>query len=84
MGQINRRAADSRTIRQSIRDAHKRAARILGLALMADGPDVWGDVAALWTLHLQRHERVALAFAALRALSPEDRAAVVAAAGGAG
>lgn len=79
-----RKGSPGAILSRHIKDPHRRASRILGYALTADAPDIWATAGMLWTLHLEREERVALAFTALRALSAEDRVAVAEAAGRAG
>ncbi|WP_290689426.1 hypothetical protein [Haematobacter sp. UBA3484] len=54
-------------------DRHKRAARILGYALTADAPDVWGQASVIFSARLTEMELASLAFAALRALDEGAR-----------
>jgi hypothetical protein len=55
-------------------DRHKRAARMILYALVADDPAIWNQTAAILAHRLTERETAALAFAALRALDPEARA----------
>jgi hypothetical protein len=58
-------------------DRHKRAARMVGFALTADDPAIWGQTAAILAHRLTIRETASLAFAALRALEPEARESVI-------
>jgi hypothetical protein len=58
-------------------DRHKRAARMVGFALTADDPAIWGQTAAILAHRLTIKETASLAFAALRALEPEARESVI-------
>ena len=64
---------------------HKRAARAIFNALVADEPEVWDTIPVLCSIHLDRPEKAALAFQSMRACDEQDRHAVLAAlyAGGA-
>ena len=65
--------------------AHLGACRMVGYALHlgADDFDGWMQAAFVWRARLSAQERAALAYAAMRALDPEDAAAVADAALGA-
>ena len=60
-------------------EPHRRAARILGFALTLGAADVeaWAGVSLVLRARLARAERVALAWAALRAIDCAERAAVL-------
>lgn len=62
--------------RGSTLEQRQRAARLIGFALIAEDPGLWGSVAAVLGLRLDPLDLAALAFAALRALEPDQRAAV--------
>jgi hypothetical protein len=55
------------------KDRHKRAARIVGYALTADDPAIWGHTSWLLGHRLSTMELASLAYAAMRALDPEAR-----------
>ncbi|WP_397544218.1 hypothetical protein [Roseovarius salis] len=57
--------------------AHKKAAKLLGYALILDDFDSWEAASAIWQARLTDTERAALAWAALRSLD-EDHAREVA------
>lgn len=59
---------------------HKRAARMLGYVLLADSPDAWNGFSVVLQARLTVEERGKLAFAALRALDPDQRELVMRAA----
>lgn len=54
-------------------DRHKRAARVIGCALVADAPDVWGNAGIVLAVRLTPLELAALAFTALSAMEPDAR-----------
>jgi len=54
-------------------DRHKRVARMIGFALVADDALIWGQTSAILAHRLTERETAALAFAALRALDPAAR-----------
>ena len=58
---------------QFAKDGHKRAARMLGYALTLDSADLWHGASAVWAARLTTNELASIAFAALRALEPDDR-----------
>ncbi len=58
--------------------AHKAVARIVGYALTIGDADGWLDVAAILPARLTDAERAALAYAALRSLTPEQAELVAA------
>lgn len=55
---------------------HKRAAYFVGFCLIAEDPALWNAAAGVLNRRLTRLELASLAFAALRAMEPEDREAV--------
>jgi len=55
------------------KDRHKRAARMLGYALVADASDVWSQAGVVWASRLTTLELAAIAFTALSQLHPEAR-----------
>lgn len=59
---------------------HKRAARMLGYTLLSDTPDAWNGLSVVLQSRLTVEERGKLAFAALRALDPDQRELVMRAA----
>ena len=59
---------------------HRKAARMIGYSLVAGDPTLWPATAAVLQCRLTTLELAGLAFAALRALEPDDREAVFAAA----
>jgi hypothetical protein len=59
---------------------HKRAARMLGYALLSDTPDAWNGLSVVLLARLTVEERAKLAFAALSALDPDQRELVMGAA----
>lgn len=61
-------------------DRHRRAARTLGFALVANDADTWAGAGVVWAARLSRFELASIAYTALRALDPGDREAVFAAA----
>ena len=63
-------------------ERHRRAARVLLDALVVgdEGPSVWHEAAFVLRVRLTMRERASLAFGTLRALEPEPRAMVFAAA----
>lgn len=64
---------------QFARTAHKKAARVLGYALTLGDFSAWQDAGRIWTAHLGEAERAALAYTALRTLTPQNAQAVAAA-----
>lgn len=59
-------------ISKSIEGRHKRAARILGYALITGDRATWNVASAVWSARLDASERQALATAALLSLDPAD------------
>lgn len=53
---------------------HKSASQMFGFALKLDQIDTWLGAAGVWKIRLTDRERAALAFAALKAQTPEDAA----------
>ncbi len=52
----------------------KKVARCVGYAAWLDTPDAWLGLPAVLAARLEPHQRVALAYAALRSLDPEHAA----------
>lgn len=63
-----------------MRPAHKRMARAIGFCLTLGNFDAWAKFSHLAALHMADEERAALAWAALRSLSPDQARATAAAA----
>lgn len=59
------------------KDRHKRAARMIGCALVADDPAIWRQTSEILAHRLTRPEVVALANATLQALEPQAREMVL-------
>lgn len=74
-----RRPAAGAALARHMEDRHRRAARVVGYGLAADDARSWWSVAFVLAHRLTLAERGALAFAALVALEPAERAAVIAA-----
>ena len=74
-----RRPAGRAALARHIEERHRRAARIVGYGLALDDARSWWAVAWVLARRLTLAERGALAFAALVALEPAEREAVVAA-----
>jgi len=57
------------------KDRHKRVARMVGycLTLNDDHPSTWHDCAAILNQRFTQAELMGLAFAAMRALAPDNR-----------
>lgn len=55
------------------KNAYKRVCKMFGYALTLDDPQTWHQTAAIFNHWLTRRELVALAWAALSALEPQDR-----------
>lgn len=58
--------------------AHKKAAKLLGYALVLGDFDGWEAASAIWQARLSAAERAALAWAALRSLDEDDAREVTA------
>lgn len=54
------------------KDAHKRAAKMLGYGLTLDTPEDWQAVANVWAVRLTAGERASILMAALASLRPEQ------------
>ena len=64
------------SIRKYASAAHRKIAKVIGLALIANDSHAWLQVKLLLRVHLSAHERAALAFAAMSSLDKDQRAAV--------
>lgn len=65
------------TIRQHIPASIKRVAKVIGYAFFLDDVNSWSGVSVVLTASASTQQRAALAWAALRSLTPEGIAAVV-------
>lgn len=65
------------TLSAAVSDPHKRASRILGLALTLDTQSGWNGAAAVWGVRLSDNERANIAHAALQTLDLETAQTVV-------
>ncbi|WP_139211416.1 hypothetical protein [Marinovum algicola] len=63
-----------------MKPAHKRMSRLIGYCLTLGGSDAWSNFSDVAAARLTRQERVSLAFAALRSLTPSDAEATASAA----
>ena len=59
------------------KDAHKRAAKMLGFGLILDTPEGWQAVANVWAVRLTAGERASILMAALASLRPDQAAAIL-------
>lgn len=59
------------------KDAHKRAAKLLGYGLTLDTLDGWQAVANVWAVRLTTGERASILMAALASLKPDQAAAIL-------
>lgn len=59
------------------KDAHKRAARVLGYGLILDTAEGWQAVANIWAVRLTAGERASILMAALASLRPDQAAAIL-------
>ena len=67
--------------RNYLSDPHKRAARTMGMALIAgDDPETWRSVSSIWAARLSRKERASVLAAAIGACAAEDAVAIIEAA----
>ena len=64
------------SIRKYASAAHRKIAKVIGLALIANDSHAWLQVKLLLRVHLSAQERAALAFAAMSSLDKDQRAAV--------
>ena len=64
------------SIRKYASAAHRKIAKVIGLALIANDSHAWLQVKLLLRVHLSAQERAALAFAAMSSLEKDQRAAV--------
>ena len=64
------------SIRKYASAAHRKIAKVVGLALIANDSHAWLQVKLLLRVHLSAPERAALAFAAMSSLDKDQRAAV--------
>ena len=64
------------SIRKYASAAHRKIAKVIGLALIANDSHAWLQVKLLLRVHLSAQERAALAFVAMSSLDKEQRAAV--------
>ena len=64
------------SIRKYSSAAHRKIAKVIGLALIANDSHAWLQVKLLLRVHLSAQERAALAFAAMSSLDKDQRAAV--------
>jgi hypothetical protein len=63
----------SKTLSKYMPDAHKRVARMIGYTLLQGGDaDNWHGLTVVLTARLTPQERVAMAWAVLRSLTPEQ------------
>ncbi|MEM7472921.1 MAG: hypothetical protein AAF340_16355 [Pseudomonadota bacterium] len=62
------------------KDAHKRAARMLGYVLTLDEVNAWWGFSAVLEAHLTTQERAAIALMSLKALPADDGLAIARAA----
>lgn len=62
------------SVAKHIPDNIKRVSRSLGYALWLNTSDAWVGFAVVLSARLTSHQRAALAYAALRSLSPEEAA----------
>ena len=58
-------------VSQHIPDNIKRVSRSIGYAAWLDVPDAWLGLPVILSARLEPHQRAALAYAALKSLSPE-------------
>lgn len=66
-----------------MKPAHKRMSRMIGYCLTLGNSDDWSNFSDVAAVRLTREERVAMAFAALRSLTPSDAETTASAAIGA-
>lgn len=59
-------------LKRHMPDSYKRAARALGFSLLLNTADAWHCLTVVLTARLSRVERVALAWSALRSLTPDE------------
>jgi len=64
------------SIRKYASAAHRKIAKVIGLALIANDSHAWLQVKLLLRVHLSAQERAALAFASMSSLDKDQRAAV--------
>jgi hypothetical protein len=64
------------SIRKYASAAHRKIAKVIGLALISNDSHAWLQVKLLLRVHLSAQERSALAFAAMSSLDKDQRAAV--------
>lgn len=67
-------------ITRHARPEHRKAARMVGFALILDDPSAWSELADWLALRLPLKARASIAFAALRSLPEPARALVMEAA----
>lgn len=67
------------SLKKSLSDNHRRASKMLALALHADNSDIWIDAPIVWRARLTEAEVVAIAHSALRALDNDHCTMVCAA-----
>ena len=67
----------SAILKKYMPDAYKRVARVVGYCLiLGEGADVWHGLTVVLTARLTPQERVAMAWAVLRSLTPDQVVAV--------
>ena len=64
------------SIRKYASAAHRKIAKVIGLALIANDSHAWLQVKLLLRVYLSAQERAALAFASMSSLDKDQRAAV--------
>ena len=67
----------SNTLSKYMPDAYKRVARTLGYSLLLTDADAWHGLTVVLTARLTLQEKIAMAWAVLRSLTPEQIVDVV-------
>ena len=67
----------SNTLSKYMPDAYKRVARTLGYSLLLTDADAWHGLTVVLTARLTPQEKIAMAWAVLRSLTPEQIVDVV-------